>query len=84
MMPRMFQDCENFKLRHYPLPALLDRQQQVDQARALVSGYLAQGGDGALDSARAARVCDDTRLLVRTRIGSAVATAASSPLGTVL
>jgi hypothetical protein len=29
------------------LPALLDRQQQVDQAGALVFGYLAQGGDGA-------------------------------------
>jgi hypothetical protein len=28
------------------LPALLDRQQQVDQAGALVAEYLASGGDG--------------------------------------
>jgi hypothetical protein len=28
------------------LPALLDRQQQVDQAGALVAGYLARGGEG--------------------------------------
>ena len=39
---------------------------------------------GAVDSARAARVCDDTRLLVRTRIRSVVAPTALSPLDTVL
>jgi hypothetical protein len=37
------------------LPGLLDRQQQVDQAGALVAGYLACGGESAAMIAALAR-----------------------------
>ena len=66
--------------------ARLPQHRQRLTYRLIVKSLRVDAGFAApmVDSARAARVCDDSRSPVRTRTGSVVAPAASSPLDTVL